>query len=370
MMDAKQVCRAMEALPLEKEVCLMEVCGTHTMAIAKSGIRSMLPKGVKLLSGPGCPVCVTPSTDIDAVLALSMRSDVILATYGDMVRVPGSTPGDNLARRRALGAQIRVVYSPADAVELAKQNPGKEVVFLGVGFETTAPGTAAAALTAKEEGVSNFTVFSMLKTVEPALRTLMGMKGFRVQGFLCPGHVATIVGEKGFAFLPEEYEMPAVISGFEPEEILLAIWHLLLQIADHAPKLENDYKRAVSPKGNLLAQKMMNTCFEKKTADWRGLGIIPASGLNFRKEYSELDAERRFAEFLGEKVRSAAGDSPVKSACRCGEIITGQLSPIQCPLFGKHCVPEDPVGPCMVSSEGACAAAYKYMDYQSFNENG
>ena len=176
MMDTKQVRRAIEALPLEKEVCLMEVCGTHTMAIAKSGIRSMLPKGVKLLSGPGCPVCVTPSTDIDAVLALSMRSDVILATYGDMVRVPGSTPGDNLARRRALGAQIRVVYSPADAVELTKQNPGKEVVFLGVGFETTAPGTAAAALTAKEEGVSNFTVFSMLKTVEPALRALMGMR--------------------------------------------------------------------------------------------------------------------------------------------------------------------------------------------------
>ena len=182
--------------------------------------------------------------------------------------------------------------------------------------------------------------------------------------------MATIVGEKGFAFLPEEYEMSAVISGFEPEEILLAIWHLLRQIADHAPKLENDYKRAVSPKGNLLAQKMMTACFEKKTADWRGLGIIPASGLKFRKEYSELDAERRFAEFLGEEVRTAAGDSPIKSSCRCGEIITGQLSPLQCPLFGKRCVPEDPVGPCMVSSEGACAAAYKYMDYQSFNENG
>ena len=369
-MNAQRFCRAVEALSLDKEVCLMEVCGTHTMAIAKNGIRSMLPKGVNLLSGPGCPVCVTPPADLDAILALSMRSDVILATYGDMIRVPGSTPGDNLARRRALGAQIRVVYSAADAVEVAKQNPGKEVVFLGVGFETTAPGTAAAALTAEEEGVSNFSVFSMLKTVEPALRALIATKGFRVQGFLCPGHVATIIGERGFAFLPDEYKMPAVVSGFEPEEILLAIWHLLRQISDHMPKLENDYKRAVSPKGNLLAQKMMDTCFDKKTVEWRGFGRIPASGLKFRKEYSELDAEKRFFEFLGEEVRSAAEVSLTQSTCRCGEIITGKLSPVQCPLFGKRCVPEDPVGPCMVSSEGACAAAYKYMDYRAFNENG
>lgn len=369
-MNVEQLRREIAILAPEREVCLMEVCGTHTMAIARSGIKSLLPKTVKLLSGPGCPVCVTPEADIDAVLSLSMRRDVILATYGDMVRVPGSTPGDNLARRRALGAQVQVVYSPVDAVETAKQNPEKEVVFLGVGFETTAPGTAAAALTALEEGVTNFTVFSMLKTVEPALRALMAMDGFQVEGFLCPGHVASILGEEGFAFLPEEYHMPAVISGFEPEDILLAIRHLLRQIRNCDPKLENAYRRAVSPRGNLLARKMMASCFEEKTALWRGLGIIPKSGLKFREEYAALDAEKRFSDILGEEARAADGDSPVRSACRCGDVITGRLSPKQCPLFGKRCVPEDPVGPCMVSSEGACAAAYKYMDDNSLDENG
>ncbi len=369
-MKTERLCNELAALPLDREVCLMEVCGTHTMAIAKSGIKSILPKNVKLLSGPGCPVCVTPASDIDAILELSMCPNVIIATYGDMVRVPGSTPGDNLARRKALGAQVRVVYSPIDAVETAKQNPEKEVVFLGVGFETTAPGTAAAALAASDEGVSNFTVFSMLKAVEPALRALIAMKGFRVEGFLCPGHVATIIGERGFAFLPEEFKMPAVISGFEPEEIMLAIWHLLRQITEHTPKLENKYKQAVSPRGNILAQRVMASCFEMKPSYWRGLGLIPASGLKFRKDFSGLDAEKRFAEILGEEARGARKGSPAQSACRCGDIITGRLSPVQCPLFGKRCLPEDPVGPCMVSSEGACAAAYKYMDYIGFSENG
>ena len=366
-MNVEQFCEAVVKLPVERDICLMEVCGTHTMAIAKSGIRSILPDRVKLLSGPGCPVCVTPPSNIDAILNLSGCKNVILTTYGDMVRVPGSIPGDNLARRRALGAQVQVVYSPVDAVEVAKQNPGKEVVFLGVGFETTAPGTAAAALTAKESGISNFTVFSMLKTVEPALRALMAMEGFRIQGFLCPGHVATIIGEKGFAFLPEEYSMSAVISGFEPEDILSAIWRLLRQITNHDCRLENEYRRAVSSQGNLLAQKMMSFCFERKPAEWRGLGIIPASGLKFRAEFADLDAEKRFSEFLGEDEHKGAGTSSIQSACRCGDVITGRIFPTECPLYGKRCVPEDPVGPCMVSSEGACAAAYKYMDYSKFD---
>lgn len=369
-MNAEKLCGEIRAIPLKEEVCLMEVCGTHTMAIAKSGIKSMLPEKVILLSGPGCPVCVTPATDIDAILALSMCPDVIVATYGDMVRVPGSIPGDHLARRRALGAQVRIVYSSVDAVELAKENPGKEVVFLGVGFETTAPGTAAAALTALDENVTNFTVFSMLKTVEPALRALMAMDDFRVQGFLCPGHVATIIGEKGFAFLSEEYRMPAVIAGFEAEDILTAIWRLLSQIAKQEPKLENEYKRAVSPSGNLLAQKMMETCFIAESAEWRGLGSIPDSGLKFRPEFSVLDAEKRFPEVLSEEARRAQNSARVAPACRCGDVITGRIFPAQCPLFGKRCIPEDPVGPCMVSSEGACAAAYKYMDVDSFEKNG
>ena len=353
--EVRKLLAAIEALPLG-ETRLMEVCGTHTMAIAKSGIKSMLPEKVKLLSGPGCPVCVTPPQVIDAVLELAMRPEITIATYGDMVRVPGSRPGDSLQRRRALGAKLLVVYSPVDAVEYAKENPDREVVFLGVGFETTAPGTAAAVLTAKEEGVKNFSVLSMLKTVEPALRALMKTEDFKVQGFLCPGHVGTIIGEKGFAFLPEEYQMPAVIAGFEPEDILLSVYLLLRQIAEGRPRVENQYKRAVSPKGNVLAQNMIGRCLEPRADLWRGLGRIENSGLGFRAEFSDFDAEKKFSIRYGEETGP--------SACRCGDVICGRISPSRCPMFGKRCTPEDPVGPCMVSSEGACAAAYKYQSVE------
>lgn len=353
--EVRKLLAAIEALPLE-ETRLMEVCGTHTMAIAKSGIRSMLPEKVKLLSGPGCPVCVTPPQVIDAVLELAMGPEITIATYGDMVRVPGSRPGDSLQRRRALGAKLLVVYSPVDAVEYAKENPDREVVFLGVGFETTAPGTAAAVLTAKEEKVKNFSVLSMLKTVEPALRALMKTEDFKVQGFLCPGHVGTIIGEKGFAFLPEEYQMPAVIAGFEPEDILLSVYLLLRQIAEGRPRVENQYKRAVSPKGNVLAQNMIGRCLEPRADLWRGLGRIENSGLGFRAEFSGFDAEKKFSIRYGEETGP--------SACRCGDVICGRISPSRCPMFGKRCTPEDPVGPCMVSSEGACAAAYKYQSVE------
>ena len=348
---AEKILTAIYELPFEGPVRLMEVCGTHTMAIAKSGIKSMLPDKVKLLSGPGCPVCVTPSNVIDAVLELSMEPRVTVCSYGDMLRVPGSRRGDNLNRRRAQGAQVRVVYSPMDAVEYAKENPHREVVFLGVGFETTAPGTAAAVLTAKEEGVKNFSVWSMLKTVEPALRRLMQLEGFNVQGFICPGHVGTIIGEKGFEFLPREYGIPAAIAGFEPDEILLAIYSLLRQISENSPRLENCYKRAVSPEGNILAMDCLMRCFELRDDMWRGLEKIEKSGLGLKKEYKEFDAEHRF----GVNYRLA-----LPSACRCGHVITGMISPADCPMFGSACTPEDPVGPCMVSSEGACAAEFKY----------
>ena len=350
--DAQRVLEAIRALPLG-EIRLMEVCGTHTMAIAKSGLRSMLPENIKLLWGPGCPVCVTPGEVIDAVLELAMRPGLIITTYGDMVRVPGSTPGDNLARRRALGAKIEVVYSPVDAVGIARENPDKEIVFLGVGFETTAPGTAAAVLTAKENGVKNFSLFSMLKTVEPALRALIASEGFNVQGFLCPGHVATIIGGEGFEFLPRDYGLPAVISGFEPEDILSSVYLLTRQLAEGKSLVQNEYRRAVAPQGNPLARAMMEKCFAPRRDLWRGLGAIEESGLALRDELAEYDAEKKF----GIAYKTAAGPT----ACRCGEVITGRLSPAQCPLFGKRCVPEDPVGPCMVSSEGACAAYYKYQ---------
>ena len=350
--DAQRVLDAIRALELG-EIRLMEVCGTHTMAIVKSGLRAMLPENVKLLSGPGCPVCVTPGEVIDAVLELAMRPGLIVTTYGDMVRVPGSTPGDNLARRRALGARVEVVYSPVDAVTIARENPDKEIVFLGVGFETTAPGTAAAVLTAQEKGAKNFSLFSMLKTVEPALRALIAQDGFNIDGFLCPGHVATILGERGFQYLPAEFGLPGVIAGFEPEDILLAVYLLLRQIAEGRPRIENAYPRAVSHDGNVLAQKMLSRCFEARADVWRGLGVIPASGLGLKEELSDFDAEKRF------RVRFAETEPP--TACRCGEVITGRLRPEGCPMFGTACTPEDPVGPCMVSSEGACAAAYKYQ---------
>ena len=349
--EVRKLLDAIEALPLG-ETRLMEVCGTHTMAIARSGIRSMLPERVKLLSGPGCPVCVTPPQVIDTVLELAMRPEITIATYGDMVRVPGSRPGDSLQRRRALGAKLLVVYSPVDAVEYAKENPDREVVFLGVGFETTAPGTAAAVLTAQEEGVKNFSVLSMLKTVEPALRTLIGMEGFQVDGFLCPGHVGSIIGEVGFRFLPEEYGLPGVIAGFAPEEILLAVYHLAKQITEGSPRLENDYRRAVRPEGNPLAQAMLKRCFVPRRALWRGLGSIDNSGLALKEELAAFDAEKKFG--------LTAAPAPKPTACRCGDVICGRLSPEDCPMFSHRCTPEDPVGPCMVSSEGACAAAYKY----------
>ena len=331
---------------------LMEVCGTHTMAIARSGLRTLLPGNIRLLSGPGCPVCVTPAEVIDGVLELAMEENVILTTYGDMLRVPGSNPGDSLLRRRALGARVEIVYSPVDAVTLAKENPGREVVFLGVGFETTAPGTAVAVQMAREQGVENFSLLSMLKTVEPALRALIAMEGFRVDGFLCPGHVASIIGEGGFRFLPEEYGLPGVIAGFAPEEILLAVYRLAMQLTEGQARLENAYPCAVRPEGNPLARSMLENCFEPRRDLWRGLGSIDNSGLALRPELAAFDAEKKFG------LTAAPAAKP--TACRCGDVICGRLGPEECPLFGRRCTPEDPVGPCMVSSEGACAAAYKY----------
>ena len=333
-------------------VNLMEVCGTHTMAIAKSGIRSLLPEGVRLLSGPGCPVCVTPPEVIDCYLALAMEPDVVLCTYGDLMRVPGSRQGDNLNRRKALGAQVEIVYSPLDALALAQAMPERQIVFLGAGFETTAPGTAIALREARRQRIPNFTVLSMLKRVEPALRALMADPEFNVQGFLCPGHVATILGEAGFRFLPEQYSMPAVIAGFVPEEILTAIDLLLAQLEQKRPRLENAYPQAVRPEGNPLARQVMEQVFCPRDDLWRGLGSIPESGLGLRPDYADLDAERRF----GLKPKPAETALP----CRCGEVIQGKLAPEACPLFGTVCLPEEPVGQCMVSGEGACAAAYKY----------
>lgn len=331
---------------------LMEVCGTHTMSIAKSGLKTILPENIKLLSGPGCPVCVTPNEVLDAIFLLAMERDVVITTYGDMIRVPGSRQGENLAKCRERGARVEIVYSALDAVNLAKDNADKQVIFLGAGFETTAPGTAMAVKAAKEMGIKNFSVLSMLKTVEPALRALMADPEFNVKGFLCPGHVATIIGEKGFKFLIDEYQMPAVISGFEPEDILISIYKLAKQIESGKPVLENEYKRAVRAEGNPLALKVMDEMLEARDSLWRGLGQIPKSGLMLKEEYKDYDTEVKFDLDIK--------PSDKKTACRCGDVIQGKIPPKQCPMFGKVCTPENPAGPCMVSSEGACAAEYKY----------
>ncbi len=331
---------------------LMEVCGSHTMAIAKSGIKSLLPENVSLLSGPGCPVCVTPAEKIDGVLELAMEPGALIASYGDMLRVPGSRPGDSLERRRALGAKVEVVYSAMDALKLAEERPEVEVVFLGVGFETTAPGTAAAVLEAKERKIKNFSLLSLLKSVEPALRKLAAGEDFQVQGLICPGHVASIIGERGFEFVPRELGLPGVIAGFEPEEILLAICRLTEQLAGGGARLENCYRRAVRPEGNPLARRMMDSCFELRRDSWRGLGEIDCSGFKLREDFAAYDAEKKFHIEI-----KKAGEI---GACRCGDVICGRIGPEDCPMFAGICTPEEPVGPCMVSSEGACAAAYKY----------
>ena len=350
---AEQVLDAIRVLPIEKAT-LMEVCGTHTVSIARSGIKQMLPQNVQLLSGPGCPVCVTPTSDIDTILDLAMERDVIIATYGDMLRVPGSRHGDSLRRRGSEGANVKMVYSPLDAVALAEKNPDKQVVFLGVGFETTAPGTAIAVQQAQAKNLANFTVLPLLKTVKPALEALMAQPDFAVDGFLCPGHVAVITGAEHFRFLPEQYGRAAVVGGFEPMDILLSVYHLLKQLAQGKPALENEYVRAVAGGGNPLALRAVSQCFTSCDTAWRGLGMIPQSGLQLREAYRDFDAVARFGLQLGKPEKP--------SACQCGQVITGKCPPQSCPLFGKVCVPENPVGPCMVSGEGACAAAYQYQE--------
>ena len=347
-----------------RKIRIMEVCGTHTMAIAKAGIRNLLPDNIKLISGPGCPVCVTDQQDIDRILELSGLEDIIIASYGDMLRVPGSIRGDSLLARKAKGAQVEVVYSPVDAVELALRNKDKRVVFIGVGFETTAPGTASAVLYAEEKGAKNFFLLSLMKRVEPSLRALIARPDFNIDGFLCPGHVATITGANAFRFLPEEYGLPAVVSGFEAEDILLSIYEITRQIAQGEPGIFNEYKRAVTDEGNEAAMETLNRVFEPAEAEWRGLGSIAASGLKLRQEYGRYDIINELTpeelKNVLEKARFNKMSTSETKKCVCGDVICGIINPLRCIMFGKVCTPANPLGHCMVSSEGSCAAAYKY----------
>jgi len=334
----------------KKNVRLMEVCGTHTMSIFRNGIRKLIPGTISLLSGPGCPVCVTAQNEIDAFIEISRVPDTIITTFGDLMRVPGNE--SSLQKERAAGKDIRIVYSTFDAIEIARRNPQKKVVFLGIGFETTAPTVAASILYARDMKIENYFVYSAHKTVPQALFALMNTEGIEIDGFILPGHVSVIIGEKAYIPFFEQFHMPCVVAGFEPSDILQAILMLVEQIENKTPGLENAYTRAVSFEGNEKAVRIMNDVFEAADVAWRGIGIIPGSGLKIRDEFSDYDAMKKFE--ISEK------DSKEPKGCACGEILTGLKTPVECPLYKKICTPVEPVGPCMVSSEGTCAAYYKY----------
>lgn len=334
----------------KKNVCFMEVCGTHTMSIFRNGIRKLIPETISLLSGPGCPVCVTAQNEIDDFIEISKAPDTIITTFGDLMRVPGAE--SSLQKERAAGKDIRMVYSTFDAIEIARKNPDKRVVFLGVGFETTAPTVAASILSARDMKINNYFVYSAHKTVPQALFALMKTEGMKIDGFILPGHVSVIIGTGAYLPFFNQFKIPCVVAGFEPSDILQAILMLVKQIENNTPELENAYTRAVSFEGNEKAVGIMNDVFEPADVAWRGIGIIPGSGLKIRDEFSEYDAMKNFE--ITEK------DSKEPKGCACGEILTGLKTPVECPLYKKICTPVEPVGPCMVSSEGTCAAYYKY----------
>lgn len=331
-------------------VRLMEICGTHTVAIFRSGLRQLLPANIQLISGPGCPVCVTANEDIDRAVWLAQQSGVIITTFGDLLRVPGSS--SSLHEERSKGADVRIVYATFDALQIARENPDQQVVFLGIGFETTAPTVAAAVHKAAEEGLQNFSVFSAHKLLPPAMKALLEAEDLSLDGFICPGHVSTVIGAHAYQEVATKYHMPCVITGFEPLDLLQGITMLVDQIAQDQAEVAVQYKRAVSLEGNLAARKMMDEIFAAADSTWRGLGEIPASGLKLRPEWQDYDATVRFA-MPDIRVKEHAG-------CRCGEVLRGVMTPPQCGLFRKTCTPQHPMGPCMVSGEGTCGAYYRY----------
>jgi hydrogenase expression/formation protein HypD len=334
----------------DSPIKLMEVCGTHTVSIARFGLRQILPETIELLSGPGCPVCVTSNGDLDQAISLCRIPGAAVVTFGDMVRVPGSD--SSLDRERALGRDVRIVYSPLDGLMMAEKTPDLPVIFLAVGFETTAPTVAATVLEAKNRRMKNFFVFSAHKTVPGALKALLDLGEVHLDGFILPGHVSAIIGSYPYEFLAKDYGLACVVSGFEPLDILQSLLMLVRQVREGRPRVEIQYRRGVNPDGNPRAKEIMAQVFRPQDAEWRGLGRIPGTGLALRNEFSELDASRTFQVEV---------PSPRKnSGCRCGEVLRGVCRPRECVLFAQVCSPRNPIGPCMVSSEGTCAAVFKY----------
>ncbi len=329
-------------------VRFMEFCGGHTVTIFRYGIRQVLPKTIEMVSGPGCPVCVTPNADLDKAIALSQIPEVIITTFGDMLKVPGSH--SSLQKIKADGADVHVVYSTTNALKIAEENPAKSVIFLGIGFETTTPTIAASILQAEERGIKNYYILSMHKLCPPVIRALLDSGEIRLHGLICPGHVSAIIGSHPWEFITRDYGIPCVVSGFEPIDILQCIDMLVTQVENGESKVEIAYRRGVRPEGNQQALKLIEQVFEPCPAEWRGIGEVPGSGLRLRKEYQSFDAELAFEIDPGPAYESVG--------CICGDILRGVKTPADCKLFGKACTPEYPVGPCMVSSEGSCSAYY------------
>ncbi|MDD2206152.1 MAG: hydrogenase formation protein HypD [Aminobacterium sp.] len=335
---------------ISKPLTFMEVCGTHTVSIFRSGIRSLLPEELSLVSGPGCPVCVTDQGEIDCAIDILDMPQITVATYGDMLRVPGTK--SSLSERKSEGKDVRLVTSAAQALSIAENNPEREVVFLAVGFETTAPATAATVLEAREKNISNFSILSYHKQTPPVLEQLVQDPDLKIDGFILPGHVSVILGHNAYRFIAQKYKIPCAIAGFEPMDILLAIADLVFQHANGQAVLHSLYPRAVRPEGNQKALSMIDRVFTPCSARWRGLGEIPLSGYMLKEEFSSFDTLLRFQITLT--------SPPPPAGCRCGDVLAGHIRPLECPLFAKRCTPMTPVGPCMVSSEGSCSAYYKY----------
>ncbi len=334
-----------------RPIQLMEVCGTHTVSIFRYGIRGLLPEHIRLLSGPGCPVCVTPNIDIDLAIALSRQKDVIIVTFGDMMKVPGST--SSLQKEKAEGRDIRIVYSSLDALKIAKEHPEKKVVFLAIGFETTSPTIAVAIIRTKEEKIRNLFFLNSQKRVPPALRALLQSKQLRIDGFILPGHVSTIIGTKPYQFISKEFGRPAVITGFEPLDILQGISMLIEQIEADRAQIEIQYRRVVHEEGNPIALSKIYEVFEEDEGNWRGIGLIPDSGYRFKESYNEMDVRNFDVEVEPSKEHPE---------CLCGEVLQGIKTPLECRLFKEVCHPENPIGPCMVSIEGTCHTYFKFTD--------
>ena len=333
-----------------KPARLMEFCGGHTVAIFKHGLRQLLPENIEMLSGPGCPVCVTASADLDRAIALGRLPGVIITSFGDMVRVPGSR--SSLQQAKAEGADVRIVYSAQDALTIARDNPDKSIIFIGIGFETTAPTIAASILQAEQEKIDNYYVLSLHKVCPPIMKAILELGEVKLDGIICPGHVSAIIGSHPYQFIADDYGIACAVAGFEPLDILLAVDRLVDQIESEQPKVEIAYRRGVKPEGNQPAIRLMETVFEVGDANWRGIGVVSASGLQLKPKYEKFDAEKNFEIDPGPNIEP--------KGCICGGILRGVSTPLECKLFRNTCTPEHPVGPCMVSSEGSCATYYHY----------